>query len=419
MTWLSILLRAFRYRNYRLYFAGQVVSFIGSWMTSIATGWLVYRMTGSAWLLGILAFANQFPGFLLSPFAGIYVDRWNQYRLILRTQMLLAFVSLSLAALTLTGHITVAALIVFNVVQSLVMAFDIPARQAFVVSLIENKEDLSNAIAMNSVTFNTARLIGPALGGLIIAATNEGWCYFIDGVSFVAVIIAMLFMTTRTQPARAAKGERLLDQMREGWDFVSTFLPVRSILILMAVVSLMGFPFTVLMPVFAKDILAGGPNTLGALMGCFGAGALVGGVWLASRQSVVGLDRAIYRATLVFGIGVITFGLSTRFWASALLCAVTGCCLIVQWASCNTIFQTVVDDDKRGRVSSYFVMAFMGFTPIGGLLMGRMAETIGAPHTVAIGGVCCIGGAMWFRRALPEFGRAVRPVYVKLGLIAS
>lgn len=413
------MLRAFRYRNYRLYFAGQVVSFIGSWMTSVATGWLVYRLTGSAWLLGVLAFANQFPGFLLAPLAGIYVDRWNQYRLILATEALLGVASLSLAALTLSGRVTVGALVAFNVMQSLLMAFDIPARQAFVVSIIENKEDLGNAIAMNSITFNTARLIGPALGGLIIAALNEGWCYFIDGVSFIAVIFALLAMTSCPQPARAKQGVSLAEQMREGWEFVKGFLPVRSILMLVAFVSLLGFPFTVLMPVFAKDILQGGPNTLGLLLGSFGAGALIGGTWLASRRSVVGLDRAIYFATMTFGAGVIAFGFSRAFWLSSLLCALAGGSLIILWASSNTIFQTVIDDEKRGRISSFFIMAFMGTSPLGGLLMGRMAEWIGAPYTVSIGGALCIGGAIWFGRVLPEFDRAVRPVYVKLGLIAS
>lgn len=419
MTGLAFILRALRYKNYRLFFLGQLVSFTGTWMTQIATSWLVYRLTGSPWLLGAVAFANQFPAFLVSPFAGIYIDRWDNYQLIKVTQTFLMLVSFALAALTLGGWINIPALLLLNAVQGVVNGFDMPSRHAFVVAVVDKKEDLGNAIGLNSMMFNMARLLGPALGGLIVAASSEGWCFFIDGVSFLAVLIALWMMDVRPQAPRTNPVAGVFEQMKEGWKYAFGFLPVRSIILLLAAVSLLGFPYTVLVPIFAGDILHGGPHTLGFLMGAFGFGAFLGGLWLASRKTVIGLDGAIPLGVGFFGAGLIAFGCSRLLWLSLILMAATGSMLMVYWAASNTILQTVVDDDKRGRITSLFMMAFLGTSPVGSLLAGRVAEHIGAPRTVILEGMCCVLGAILFTRKLPALTKAVHPVYAKLGILPT
>ncbi len=416
---LAFMVRALRRRNYRLFFGGQLISLIGTWMTTIATSWLVYRLTGSALLLGLVGFAGQFPAFLLAPVAGIFVDRWNQHRLLVATQTLSMLESVALAVLTLTGRINVGWILALNAFQGLVNAFDMPGRQAFLVTMIEGKEDLGNAIALNSSMVNAARLLGPSIGGLIIAARGEGFCFAFDGVSYLAVIGALLGMRLSAPSGAKRRAAGAWEELREGWDYVSGFLPARSIILLLALVSLVGVPYSVLVPIFAGRILHGGPHTLGLLMACSGLGALCGAVWLASRRSVLGLGRAIPIATACFGLGLAAFAYSRVVWLSAVLMVVTGAGFMIQMASSNTILQTIVDDDKRGRVMSYFMMAFMGTAPFGSLLAGGFADRLGAPAALLFGGACCVVAAGWFALRLPDIRRAIRPIYARLGLLSQ
>ena len=412
------MLRALRYRNYRLYFTGQSISLIGSWMTRIATSWLVYRLTGSALLLGLTGFAGQIPSFVLAPFAGVLVDRWNRRKLLVVTQILALLQSLTLAVLTLTHRITVTEIIWLSIAQGLVNAFDMPGRQAFAVQMVDNKADLGNAIALNSSMINAGRLIGPALGGVIIAAVGEGYCFLIDSISYIAVIASLLMMRLTVTAEQVNRGrEGMVKQLREGWSYVSQFTPVRNILLLLAFVSLVGFPYTVLMPVFATKTLHGGPATLGILMAATGVGALAGAITLANRRSVLGLGRVIPQMAALFGAGLIGFALSRNIWVSAVLLVATGFGFITQLASSNTLMQTIVDDDKRGRLMSYYTMSFQGTAPFGSLLAGVVAHRFGAPVTLAIGGAGCIVGAILFSRALPDFRATLRPIYTRMGIL--
>lgn len=410
------LLRALRFRNYRLYFFGQGLSLVGTWMTFVATGWLVYRLSHSAVLLGVVGFAGQIPAFLLSPFAGVLVDRWNRHRVLVITQLLAMLQSFALAALALSGRITIGQIIALSVVQGLVNAFDLPARQAFVIEMVEGPEDLGNAIALNSSLFNGARLIGPSMAGLLIAGAGEGVCFLVDGISYLAVLAAFSAMRLppmRRQPAPQA----LLGELRDGLLYAYRFTPIKALLSLTALVSLVGIPYTVLMPVFAKEILHGGPLTLGFLMGASGLGALVGALYLASRKTVVGLGKLITLSTLLFGGSLIAFGMSRTIWVSLLLMLGVGFGMLVQMAASNTIMQTIVEDDKRGRVMSFYAMAFMGMAPFGSLLAGGLASRIGAPQTLLMGGVGCLVGAGLFARQLPRLRELIRPIYVSKGIL--
>lgn len=409
-------LRALAYRNYRLFFGGQSISLIGTWMTRLATSWLVYRLTHSAWLLGVVGFSGQIPAFLLAPFAGVWVDRLDRHRTLIVTQVLSMVQSLALAALALPGIITVREIILLSLFQGMINAFDMPARQAFVVQMIENREDLGNAIALNSSMVNAARLIGPSIAGLVIAAVGEGYCFLLDGLSYVAVIISLLLMriTPLSQPAIK---KAVLHDLREGWSYVTHSVPIRSVLLLLALVSLMGMPYTVLMPIFAGSVLHGGPHTLGFLMGAAGVGALISALLLASRRSVLGLGRIIPISAALFGAGLIAVSASRVLWLSMLMMVVAGGGMMQQMAASNTILQTVVDDDKRGRVMSFYLMAFMGMAPIGSLIAGSAAARFGAPHTLLVGGVICILGASWFALHLPSIRTAVRPIYIRLGIL--
>ncbi|HVT48182.1 MAG TPA: MFS transporter [Vicinamibacterales bacterium] len=414
---LAFVLRALAYRNYRLFFGGQVISLLGTWITTTATNWLVYRLTGSALLLGVVGFAGQFPAFLLGPVAGVFVDRHDRHRLLVATQTVSMLQSFALAALTLSGHITVGWIIVLSVVQGMVNAFDMPTRQAFLITMIERREDLGNAIALNSSMVNAARLIGPTIAGFVIAASSEGWCFLFDGISYVAVIIALLRMRDVRSAAPAVGRGSARAQLAEGLRYAFGFGPIRSIILLLAVVSLVGVPYSVLMPVFATDVFHGGPHTLGFLMTAAGCGALVGALWLASRRSVRGLSRIIPIATSIFGGGLILFSFASVFWLALPCLVITGFGFMVQMASSNTVIQTIVDDEKRGRVMSFYMMAFLGTAPFGSLIAGWLSEKIGAPHTLLIGGICCLAGAAVFARALPGIRQAIRPIYVRLGIL--
>ena len=410
------MLRALRHRNYRLFFGGQSISLIGTWMTRIATSWLVYRLSHSALLLGVVSFAGQIPTFLLAPFAGVWVDRWDRHRVLVVTQVLAMVQSFALAGLALAGVITVWHVLWLSIFQGLINAFDMPARQAFVVQMVEDRRDLSNAIALNSSMVNMARLLGPSVAGIVIAAVGEGYCFLADGVSYLAVIASLLMMKIAgAHIVRAHKST--LAELREGWDYVSGFAPIRSILLLLALVSLMGMPYTVLMPIFAARVLYGGPHTLGFLMGAAGLGALTAAFRLAARRSVLGLGRLTAISAALFGSALVGFSRSHWMWLSLILMFFVGLGMMQQMASSNTIIQTILEEDKRGRVMSYYAMAFTGMAPFGSLLAGVLASRVGAPNALLLTGACCVVGAIWFAMQLPALRRIVRPIYMELGII--
>lgn len=408
--------RALRHRNFRLFFGGQSISLIGTWMTRIATAWLVYRLTKSALLLGTVSFAGQIPTFLLAPFAGVLVDRLNRRTVLIWTQTLAMLQSLALAALTLSHRITITEILILSAFQGFINAFDMPGRQAFMVQMVKDRTDLSNAIAINSSMVNLARLLGPSLAGIVIAATNEGWCFLIDGVSYIAVIFSLVMMRIDIADVKRSAGS-MFEQLQEGWAYVSTFVPIRSILVLFALVSLMGMPYVVLMPIFAAQVLHGGPHTLGFLMGAAGVGALISALSLVVRKSVRGLLKMLPIAAGSFGAGLILFGMSHLFWVSLLLMVFVGFGMMQGLTASNTIIQTLVPEDKRGRVMSYYTMAFVGMAPFGSLLAGALAHWIGAPHTVMLTGACCMAGAALFAKRLRTIKDHMRPIYVELGIV--
>jgi MFS family permease len=412
------LLRALRHRNYRLFFAGQGLSLVGTWITRIATGWLVYRLTGSSLLLGVVAFCGQIPTLFLAPVAGVFVDRWNRHRVLVVTQVLSMVQSLALAVLALAGIITVAEVLVLQVFQGVINAFDTPARQAFVVTMIEDRADLSNAIALNSSMVNASRIIGPSIGGVLIAAVGEGWCFLLDAVSYLAVIASLRAMRVVTT-AGGRPQTRVWEELRTGFRYVAGFAPIRTVLLLLALVSMMGMPYTVLMPAVAVKLLHGDSHTLGWLMTASGLGALGGAVYLASRASVVGLGRAIAVATTVFGAGLVAFGLSRALWLSLLILPMIGAGFMVALAATNTIVQTITEEHLRGRVMAFYAMAFLGTAPLGSLLAGVLADRLGEPMTIMLGGGACILGSAWFGSRLPRLRELVRPIYLKQGIIGG
>jgi len=408
--------RALRHRNFKLFFSGQSISLIGTWMTRLATSWLVYRMTHSALLLGIVSFAGQIVSFLLGPFAGVWVERLDRQKLLVWTQALAAIQSLALAALTLAHVITLWEIIALSAFQGLINAFDMPGRQSFLVQMVEDRTDLSNAIAINSSMANGARLIGPAIAGVVIGAMGEGWCFLIDGISYFAVIASLLMMNIR--PLNIVRhASSMLEQMREGWDYVRGFRPIRTILLAFALMSLMGWPYAVLLPIFAGQVLHGNAYTLGWLTGASGIGALISGISLAMRKTVLGLTRMIQIAAAMLGGALILFGLSRTVWLSLVLMVFVGFGLMQCAAASNTIIQSLVEEDKRARVMSYYMMAFFGSAPFGSLLAGTLAHNIGAPHTVILTGAFCVAGSLWFTVELPKVRAVMRPIYRQMGLL--
>ena len=386
--------RALGSRNYRLFFGGQSLSLIGTWMTQVATAWLVYRMTHSAIWLGLVGFSSQILTFLLAPVTGVLADRWDRKRILVATQALGMAQSLTLAALTFTGIITPWQILILGSFQGLINAFDIPARQSFVVDMVEKKEDLSNAIALNSFMFNSARLIGPTIAGILIATVGEGACFLVDGVSYLAVILALQAMRITRRPVHSDP-KRVMNELTDGVVYAFGKRRIRSLLLLVAFISLVGMPFTVLLPVFAKDIYQGGANAYAMLLAASGVGALLGSTYLASRKETVGLGKVIAGGIAFFGTGLILFSFSRALWWSMILMVCVGFSMIVQMASSNTLLQTMVEDDKRGRVMSFFTMAFMGMMPFGSLCAGGLAYWIGAPMTLFIGGAACILGSVF------------------------
>lgn len=413
---LKFIIRALDSRNYRLYFGGQGISLIGTWIQRIAQSWLVYRLTDSVFILGLVGFSTQIPTFLAAPFAGVIVDQKNRYHILIATQVLATIQALILAILVITNYVQVWHIIVLGVFLGLINAFGAPSRQSLLVDMIERREDLSNAIALNSTMVNGARLIGPTIAGLLIAAVGEGICFLLNAGSFFAVIIALLAMKLNPEKIKKRKGALLAD-LKEGFRYSFGFPPIRSILLLIALISIMGMPYTVLMPVFAKDILGGGPHTLGFLMGAVGTGALAGALYLASRKSVIGLGKVITFAAATFGVGLILFSLSRHLWLSMALLFFVGMGMMMQMAASNTILQTIVDDDKRGRVMSFYAMAFFGMVPLGSLMAGSLGSKIGTAPTVMVGGICCVIGALFFLYRLPALRKLVRPIYREKGIL--
>jgi len=405
-------------RNYRLFFTGQSISLIGTWMQRVAMSWLVYHLTSSEFLLGLVSFLGLIPVFVLSPFAGVLADRFHRLHLLIATQVLAMLQAFLLTVLVMTGLIRIGHIMALATLLGLINSFDTPIRQAFTAELVEKRADLGNAIALNSAMFNSARMVGPTIAGLLIAAFGEGFCFLLNGLSYLAVIAALLRM--RIPPtAEKKQKQKLLKGLKEGFSYSFGFAPIRSVLLLLMTVSMMGMPYIVLMPVFAKNILHGGSETLGFLMGAAGAGALCGAVYLAQRKTVAGLERVIPLMTGLFSLGLIGFALSRHQWLSLSLLLMAGFGLMVQMASSNSILQTIVDDDKRGRVMSFYVMCVMGTTPIGSLLAGVIADRLGASPTLLIGGICCLAGAVLFMRKLPALRETIRPIYIEKGVISE
>jgi MFS family permease len=413
---LKIIFRSLKYRNYRLFFTGQGISLIGTWMQRIAMPWLVYHITGSALLLGVVGFAGQIPTFILSPVAGVLTDRWNRYHVLIVSQIVAMLQALVLTWLFYAGTIQVWHIILLSVVMGVFNAFDVPSRQSFVIDLVENKEDLGNAIALNSLMFNGARLLGPSLAGVILASTGEGICFLFNAISYLFVIASLLMMKV---PVRVSvnKDSHLGKDLKEGFNYTFGSPPIKHILILLAIISLMTMPYSVLMPVFAKEILHGGSHTFGFLMGAAGFGALLGGFYLASKRTILILGRIIPAAAALAGAGLIAFSLSRLFIVSLIMMVFSGLGMMLHTASSNTVIQTITDDDKRGRVMSFYTMAIMGTAPFGSLMAGALAKLAGAPVTILAGGVVCIIGATIFWMKLPELKNIVRPIYERMGVI--
>lgn len=404
--------RALKHRNYRLFFFGQIISLSGTWMQSVAQSWLVYRLTGSVVLLGLIGFAGQFPIFLLTAFGGVVADKFSRRKILLVTQTAAMFTAGILATLTLFGVIQVWHLFVLAIISGIFNAFDIPARQSFVVDMV-SRDDLLNAIALNSSVFNGARIIGPAIAGILVAAVGEGWCFFGNSVSYIAVIFGLAAMRI-TPKIVSTKNAPALEKIREGFTFVVQTKPIRSLMLLLGLVSLMGMPYAVLMPIFADRILQSDARGLGILMGASGAGALIAALTLASRKSLKGLGSWVAASSGVFGIFLILFSQSRKFWLSAILLIPVGFSMMLQMASSNTLVQAMVPDDLRGRVMAVYSMMFMGMAPLGALLAGSLAEPLGAPLTVAFGGAVCIVGSVLFSSQLSSFRYEAKRIIVAL-----
>jgi MFS family permease len=412
----NTIFRSLKYRNYRLFFSGQSISLIGTWMQRIAMPWLVYHLTGSPFMLGLVSFGGQIPTFLLAPLAGVITDKFNKYRVLLITQIVFLVQALVLAILTLSGVIHIWHIVILSIVLGCINAFDVPSRQSFVVEMVERKEDLGNAIALNSMMFNGARIIGPSIAGLILATAGEGMCFLINAVSFIFVIGSLLMMRIKPSGVKKSQGE-LLKDLKAGMNYVTGYAPIKHLLILLSIVSLMGASYQVLMPVFAKEVLHGGSGTFGFLMGAAGLGALAGALYLASRETVIKLGRIIPAAATLFGLSLVVLSFTSFPPVSILLMVFVGLGMMLNTASINTILQTITEDDKRGRVMSFYTMAIMGTAPFGSLIAGTLAKWVGTPETILIGGVSIMAGAFLFYRKLPELRQIVRPVYIKMGLI--
>ena len=414
---MSHFFRAFRHRNYQLFFSGQLISLTGTWMQTVAESWLVYRLTGSSVLLGAAAFCSQIPVFVLAPIGGTVADRTNRHRIMVTTQSISMVLPLILSALTLSGRVQVWHVFALATCLGIVNAFDIPARQSFIVEMV-GREDLLNAIALNSSMVNGARVVGPAVAGILVAAIGEGWCFLLNGISYVAVIAGLLLMEVPAR-GRQHRPHSPFRDTADGFRFVARTAPVRALLLLLGIMSFAGMPYAVLMPVFARSILHGGARELGILMAASGIGALGGALSLAARRHVHGLGAWVAMAAGSFGIALGLFSLSHTFWLSVVLLVPVGASMMVEMAASNTLIQAMVPNALRGRVMAVYSMMFLGMAPFGGLWAGYAAERIGAPVTVAIGGAICVVAAIVFRVHLPSLRGEARELIVAQGLGAG
>jgi len=410
-------LRALRHRDVRLFFAGQGTSLVGTWMQQVAVSWLVYRLTDSPLLLGVVSFGSQFPTFLIAPVGGALADRWNRYRMVVLAQTLSMLQAIVLAVLVLTGAVQVWHVFALSVFLGLANGLDVPARQSMLVRLVRDREDLPNAIALQSAMFNSARLVGPALAGVLIGLWGEGPVFVLNALSYVAVLVALAQLDVSRQQGGATAPGSVLRAVGEGFRYAFGFAPIRAVLSLLTLISLVGIPYAVLLPVFARDVLGGDASTLGLLSSAAGLGALLGTLYLASRSTVRGLGRVIASATVVFGAGLIAFSFSRDVLLSAGLLMVTGFGVVVATASINTILQTLVEEGMRGRIMSLYTMAFIGLAPVGSLLGGALAVRIGAPVTVLLGGATSILVGAWFATRITGLREIVHPIYVRMGII--
>ena len=408
--------RALRHPNFRLFFFGQSVSVIGTWLTQVARGWLVYELTHSALLLGVVSFAGQIVSFLTGPFAGVWVERLDRRKLMIWTQAIGGLQSLFLAVVTLTHVVTLWQIIVLSIVAGVVGALSVPARLSFVALMVEDRNDVDNGVALVTSMNNVARLVGPAIAGLVIAAWGEGWCFLIDAISFLPVIASLTLMRMKIPPGRR-NSRGMFEEIREGWNYVSTFLPVRTLLIFLALISLMGNSYAVLLPVFAAKVLNGGPTTLGWLTSASGIGALASTFLLALRKSVVGLARRVQIAGTLLGLALILFGGSHELWLSLPLMALIGFGLMQSVTAINTIIQSLVPEDMRGRAMSYYTMAFLGAAPFGNLFASALADRLGANIAVSLTGAACLAGSIWLALQLPSLTAAMQPIYAERGLL--
>lgn len=408
--------RALKYRNFKLFFSGQSISLIGTWIQMIAMSWLVYDLSNSAFLLGLVGFVSRIPTLIFAPFAGVIADRFDKYKLLFLTQVLAMLQAVIMTVLLFANVIQIWHILVLGIFLGVVNSLDMPVRQSLFIDLIEKKEDLGNAIALNSAMVNGARLLGPSIAGILVASFGESWCFMINSVSYVAILYTLWQMKIPKKP-QTIINQSHIQILKEGFKYVLEFHPIRDILLLLALVSLMGMPFQVLMPVFAKDILSGGAESLGLLMGAVGGGALIGALYLAYRKTILGLGKKLVYATVLFGIGLILFSLSQWLWLSLIILFFTGLGMMIEITASNTMLQTISEDDKRGRVMSFYSIAFMGTVPLGNLLSGFFSDIIGVPYTVLFGGVFCVIGAVIFASRLPRIRKLVRPIYIKKEII--
>ncbi len=415
----TTMFRALQHRNYRIFFYGQSISLIGTWMQQIALSWMVYRLTGSALLLGVVGFSGQIATLILAPLAGVIADRHHRHRLLLITQFMAMIQASVLAALVLTHSIKIWQIIVLSMLSGAINAFDIPVRQSFTADMINNHDDLSNAIALNSSMVNAARLLGPSIGGFLIAAVGEGICFLLNALSYVCVIISLLVMKIPKRELGGNGKKEVWHELKEGFHYTFGFMPIRVLLLLLSLVSLITGGVQILMPVFARDIFHGGAKMLGLLMGCSGGGALIGAIYLAGRKSVLGLGKVIVTACFLFGFGMIGFVISLSLWISLPMLVVCGFGMIVQMSASNIALQSMVEEDKRGRVMSFYLMAFMGMSPFGSLLAGTLAHHLNVSVVFIGGGICLIISGTLFAFQLPRLRQLVRPVYIQKGIITE
>ena len=413
---LRSMVRAFRHRNFRLYFSGQSVSLIGTWVQQIALGWTIYELTHSSFLLGVVSFAGQLPLFIVTPFAGVLVDRWHRHRTLIATQALLMLQAFALALVVSSGALQVWNLIVLNVFAGIVLAVDLTARQAFIVEMVGSGHDLPNAVALNAFVINGGRMLGPAIAGALLTFVTPAVCFYVNAISYVPVIAALLAMRVKKHVPSMSQSGAVADLL-EGVRYALGFPPIRAVLVLVAIVSVVGLPYSVLMPIFAAEVLHGGANTLGLLMTAPGIGALVGTIYLASRKSIYGAGPRVAAGAAIFSCGLIGAGLARGLTISLIALAFVGLGMIVQLATSNTVLQTIVDDDKRGRVMSLYTVAFVGMSPFGSLSGGAVAHHIGVSLTFLLGGIACLGGAILFAMQIPTLRPMVLPIYARKGIV--